>query len=187
MRPAPEAPPAEDVSLREISTANLVDLARRGAGLVESAAKGLGALARGLVSDPVGIWGEAWSTVTSIGRVAAVPESALSPVLVGRGTTYRFAAFSMPFSGIRAAAKAEDMSVNDAFLAAVALGAGGRSMPVLLGGAAVAGVVGVAVVHGIARHTRLPEDAAMGAVLSVFFGLGFVVLSYIQTLGTGAD
>ena len=120
--PAPEAPPAEDVSLREISTANLVDLARRGAGLVESAAKGLGALARGSVSDPVGIWGEAWSTVTSIGRVAAVPESALSPVLVGRGTTYRFAAFSMPFSGIRAAAKAEDMSVNDAFLAAVATG-----------------------------------------------------------------
>ncbi len=74
-----------------------------------------------------------------------------------------------------------------AFLAAVALGAEGRSLPVLLGGAAVAGVVGVAVVHGIARHTRLPEDAAMGAVLSVFFGLGFVVLSYIQTLGTGAE
>src|SRR3546814_8293740 len=27
----------------------------------------------------------------------------------------------------------------------------------------------------------------MGAVLSVSFGLGFVLLSYIQTLGTGAE
>src|SRR3546814_4367555 len=42
-------------------------------------------------------------------------------------------------------------------------------------------------VHVVARHTRLPEDAAMGAVLSVSFGLGFVLLSYIQTLGTGAE
>lgn len=74
-----------------------------------------------------------------------------------------------------------------AFLAAVALGAEGRSLPVLLTGATVAGVAGVTAVHFVARHTRLPEDAAMGAVLSVFFGLGFVLLSYIQTLGTGAE
>lgn len=77
--------------------------------------------------------------------------------------------------------------IGIAFLAAVALGAEGRSLPVLLGGATVAGVIGVALVHYVARHTRLPEDAAMGAVLSVFFGLGFVLLSYIQTLGTGAE
>lgn len=74
-----------------------------------------------------------------------------------------------------------------AFLAAVALGSEGRSLPVLLTGASVAGVVGVVLVQLVARHTRLPEDAAMGAVLSVFFGLGFVLLSYIQTLGTGAE
>src|SRR3546814_13950571 len=74
-----------------------------------------------------------------------------------------------------------------AFLAGVALGAEGRSLRVLLTGAAMAGVAGVALVHFVARHTRLPEDAAMGAVLSVSFGLGFVLLSYIQTLGTGAE
>ena len=74
-----------------------------------------------------------------------------------------------------------------AFLTAVALGAHGRSLPVLLAGAAVSGVVGVLVVQFIARNTRLPEDAAMGAVLSVFFGAGFVLLSFIQTLGTGAE
>ena len=74
-----------------------------------------------------------------------------------------------------------------AFLAAVALGVEGRSLPVLLAGAGLAGIAGVGAVHVMSRHTRLPEDAAMGAVLSVFFGLGFVLLSYIQTLGTGAE
>jgi manganese/zinc/iron transport system permease protein len=74
-----------------------------------------------------------------------------------------------------------------AFLAAVLLDADGRSLPVLLAGAAVSGVVGVLVVQAVVHTTRLPEDAAMGAVLSVFFGLGFVLLSHIQTLGTGAE
>lgn len=74
-----------------------------------------------------------------------------------------------------------------AFLAAVLLDADGRSLPVLLTGAAVSGVVGVLVVQAVVHATRLPEDAAMGAVLSVFFGLGFVLLSHIQTLGTGAE
>ncbi|MGQ9369154.1 metal ABC transporter permease [Azospirillum sp. ST 5-10] len=74
-----------------------------------------------------------------------------------------------------------------AFLAAVAVGAEGRSLPVLLGGAAAAGIAGVLAVQALVRHSRLPEDAAMGAVLSVFFGLGFVLLSHIQTLGTGAE
>ena len=74
-----------------------------------------------------------------------------------------------------------------AFLAAVLLDADGRSLPVLLAGAAASGVVGVLVVQAVVHTTRLPEDAAMGAVLSVFFGLGFVLLSHIQTLGTGAE
>jgi manganese/zinc/iron transport system permease protein len=74
-----------------------------------------------------------------------------------------------------------------AFLTAVLLDLDGRSLPVLLTGAAISGVIGTLVVQGVAQATRLPEDAAMGAVLSVFFGLGFVLLSYIQTLGTGAE
>lgn len=74
-----------------------------------------------------------------------------------------------------------------AFIAAIGLGQQGRSLPVLLAGAAASGVLGVLVVQLVVRRTRLPEDAAMGAVLSVFFGLGFVLLSHIQTLGTGAE
>jgi manganese/zinc/iron transport system permease protein len=72
-----------------------------------------------------------------------------------------------------------------AFLLAVALGHSGRNLWLLLAGAAVSGVLGVLTVQFIVRNTRLPADAAMGAVLSVFFGAGFVLLSYIQTLDTG--
>lgn len=72
-----------------------------------------------------------------------------------------------------------------AFLLAVALGHSGRDLWLLLAGAAASGVLGVLTVQLIVRHTRLPADAAMGAVLSVFFGAGFVLLSYIQTLDTG--
>ncbi len=67
-----------------------------------------------------------------------------------------------------------------AFLAGAMMGFEGRSLPVLLLGATVTGVAGVLCIQLILRHTRLREDAAIGIVLSVFFGIGIVVLSYIQ-------
>lgn len=67
-----------------------------------------------------------------------------------------------------------------AFLLATALGRDGRALPVLLGGAAVTGALGVVTIQAIVRSTRLREDAALGAVLSVFFGAGVVLLSWIQ-------
>ncbi|MEM1424621.1 MAG: iron chelate uptake ABC transporter family permease subunit, partial [Planctomycetota bacterium] len=67
-----------------------------------------------------------------------------------------------------------------AFLGAGLLGFEGRTLPVLLVGATVTGVLGVLCIQGILRFSRLHEDAAIGIVLSVFFGAGIVVLSYIQ-------
>jgi len=67
-----------------------------------------------------------------------------------------------------------------AYLAALALGVSGRSLPVLLAGAAASGVAGVLGIQAILRFTRLREDAAIGIVLSVFFGAGVVGMSYIQ-------
>ncbi len=72
-----------------------------------------------------------------------------------------------------------------AFLAATWLGFDGRSLPWLLAGAALSGWLGVLLIQAISARTRLPEDAAIGAVLSVSFGLGVVMLSHIQTLDTG--
>lgn len=67
-----------------------------------------------------------------------------------------------------------------AFLVAVSLGASGRSLPVLLLGAAVAGFMAVVCIFGLLKYTRLREDAAIGIVLGVFFGVGVVLLSYVQ-------
>jgi manganese/zinc/iron transport system permease protein len=67
-----------------------------------------------------------------------------------------------------------------AFLAAGWLGMDGRSLPILLLGATVSGVVGMVCIQAILRFSRLHEDAAIGIVLSVFFGAGIVGLSYIQ-------
>ena len=74
-----------------------------------------------------------------------------------------------------------------AFLVAPWFGLQGRSLPVLLLGATATGVLGVICIQAIIRHTRLHEDAAIGIVLSVFFGAGVVGLSYIQSnAATGA-
>jgi manganese/zinc/iron transport system permease protein len=67
-----------------------------------------------------------------------------------------------------------------AFLVAVSMGGGGRSLPVLLLGAGLAGGLAVVCIFGILRFTRLREDAAIGIVLGVFFGVGVVLLSYVQ-------
>jgi len=67
-----------------------------------------------------------------------------------------------------------------AFLGASVAGAPSRSLPLLLAGAAASAVLGVLAIHALLRHTRLTEDAAIGVVLSVFFGAGVVGLSYVQ-------
>ncbi|WP_119680056.1 metal ABC transporter permease [Indioceanicola profundi] len=72
-----------------------------------------------------------------------------------------------------------------AFIVGALLGVEGRSLPLLLAGAAISGWLGVVAVQAITRHTRLAEDAAIGAVLSVFFGIGVVLLSVVQALPTG--
>jgi len=72
-----------------------------------------------------------------------------------------------------------------AFLAMVALGGDGRSLIGLLAGSALSAGLGLWLIEAMARRTRLPEDAAIGAVLSVFFGAGVVLLTVIQTLSAG--
>lgn len=61
-------------------------------------------------------------------------------------------------------------------------GSGGKSLPVLLSGALVSGVLGVICVMWIRNQTRIKEDAAMGIVLSVFFGLGTALRGVIQKM-----
>lgn len=75
--------------------------------------------------------------------------------------------------------------VGIAFIVMVWLGGDGRSLPVLLVGSAATAAVGLVLVQWMASRTRLGEDAAIGAVLSVSFGLGIVLLTVIQSMSAG--
>jgi len=72
-----------------------------------------------------------------------------------------------------------------AFIIMVAFGGDGRNLAILLAGSALSAWLGLLCVTWIAKYTRLTEDAAIGAVLSVFFGIGVVLLTVIQTLPSG--
>jgi manganese/zinc/iron transport system permease protein len=61
---------------------------------------------------------------------------------------------------------------------------GGRSLVGLSLGALVSGLVGIAAVTFLCRWTRTREDAAIGIVLSTFFGAGVVLLSILQQQGS---
>ncbi|NOT00986.1 MAG: iron chelate uptake ABC transporter family permease subunit [Phycisphaerales bacterium] len=62
---------------------------------------------------------------------------------------------------------------------------GERHLPALLLGALITGTVGVLVVTTLRHATRIKEDAAIGIVLSVFFGAGVVLLRVIQNMPSG--
>jgi len=57
---------------------------------------------------------------------------------------------------------------------------GSKNPGVMLVGALGSGLLGALFILGIVRGTRLKEDAAIGTVLSVFFGGGIVLLTAIQ-------
>ncbi|WP_170396507.1 metal ABC transporter permease [Ruegeria arenilitoris] len=72
-----------------------------------------------------------------------------------------------------------------AFMVLVAFGGDGRNLIGLLAGSAISAWIGLLCMNWLTRGTRLAEDAAIGAVLSVFFGFGIVLLTVIQTMGVG--
>ncbi|MCB1229442.1 MAG: metal ABC transporter permease [Verrucomicrobiae bacterium] len=72
--------------------------------------------------------------------------------------------------------------IGIAFAIGASLGGTGKSLPLLLAGATVSGVIGVLVMLAIRNSTRLRDDVAMGLVLSVFFGIGVAILGMVQTM-----
>lgn len=59
---------------------------------------------------------------------------------------------------------------------------GTKSTPILLAGALIAGLLAAIWVRGIVENTPIKTDSALGVVLSVFFGFGMMLLTYIQKL-----
>jgi len=73
-----------------------------------------------------------------------------------------------------------------AFMVLVAFGGTGKSMLGLLLGAFVFGCIGVLFILAIRHTTRLKDDAAIGIVLSVFFGLGLCLLKIATEMPNGS-
>lgn len=73
-----------------------------------------------------------------------------------------------------------------AFLLMVAGGQDGKWLPGLLLGALLSGLAGMGAVIAVQRWTRIKEDAALGIVLSVFFGVGVSLLGLIQKMSSGS-
>ncbi|MXV39202.1 iron chelate uptake ABC transporter family permease subunit [Flavobacteriaceae bacterium Ap0902] len=57
-----------------------------------------------------------------------------------------------------------------------------KSSSVLMMGAILCGLLGAFLVNDIVKYTKLKTDAALGVILSVFFGVGMMLLTYVQGL-----
>lgn len=64
---------------------------------------------------------------------------------------------------------------------------GSKAMPVLMLGALIAGWVGVLFVLFVTHETRIKEDSALGIVLAVFFGVGLMLLTWVQRTGPASQ
>lgn len=73
-----------------------------------------------------------------------------------------------------------------AFIVAVILGYSGKHLFLLLGGAFVFGLIGMGMIIAIRNTTRIKDDAALGIVLSVFFGLGTSLIKVAESLPGGS-
>ena len=104
---------------------------------------------------------------------------------VAAGTTGTFLVLRKRALVSDAIAHATLPGIGLAFICMIALGGDGRNLAGLMLGSALTAAAGLLLVAWISRATRLSEDAAIGAVLSVFFGFGIVLLTLIQTMSSG--
>lgn len=62
---------------------------------------------------------------------------------------------------------------------------GVKSIGLFMIGAIISGIIATFGIHAITRYSRIKQDAALGIILSVFFGVGVVMLTKIQHSGNG--
>lgn len=67
-------------------------------------------------------------------------------------------------------------------VAAAFLITGGKNTETLLSGALVSGLLATFLILTIVKHSRIKFDSALAVVMSVFFGLGMVLLTYVQKI-----
>ncbi len=133
-----------------------------------------------------------WPTFDLVMRVLTLQDYNTRVVVLGTATLGMAAGLVGSFTLLRRRALMGDALAHAtlpgiclAFILASVLGANGKSLPILLLGAAISGLLGVASILAIRRYTKLKEDTALGIVLSVFFGLGTALMALVQQMETG--
>ncbi len=108
--------------------------------------------------------------------------SIVAKIMLGTGLLGAVAGTVGCFAVLRRRALVGDMMAHAALpgICIAFLVAGNRNSLGLSIGAFLSGILGMFSVSFICRWTRTKEDAAIGIVLSTFFGLGIVILSAIQ-------
>ncbi len=108
-------------------------------------------------------------------------------VMLGASLLGAAAGFVGTFAVLRRRALVGDMLSHAALpgIAAVFMIWQTRDVLSLSLGALATGLLGIACVAAIARYTRTSEDAALGIVLSTFFGMGIVLLTILQSNPAG--
>jgi manganese/zinc/iron transport system permease protein len=64
---------------------------------------------------------------------------------------------------------------------------GTKETNVLLIGALVSGLLGAFWIRGITKRTHLKSDTALGLILSIFFGFGMLLLTYMAWINFYSD
>ena len=126
-------------------------------------------------------------------RVLTLSDFNTRVVVVGVGILGMAAGIVGTFTLLRKRALVSDAvshatlpGIAAAWLVMVALGGTGKWFPGLLLGAAAGGLAAIAAVMVVRAVLRLHEDAALGIVLSVSFGVGIALLAMIQQMRRGS-
>lgn len=119
------------------------------------------------------------------GLIALLSSGIVQIVLIGAAMLGAISGMLGAFAVLRRQSLLGD-ALSHAALPGVCLGfliAGGRDLSSVLLGAFATGALAALVMMLIVRRTTLKTDAALGIVLSVFFAVGIVLLTVIQTRG----
>ncbi len=149
-----------------------------------------------MITDPdtTSLAGILVRTITELPRILTGQASNTTVVVVASGLFGVAAGLVGVFALLRKRSLTADAighatlpGVAGAFIVGTMLGLPVRDGPWLLIGAGISGAIGAWVIQLIAHRTRLREDAAIGIVLSVFFGVGVVLMGIVQNMESGTQ
>lgn len=120
--PMPEAPESVELSARHFAEIMIHDNTEWVLSHAVRAAKAAVPTVKEILANPTESVMKVSETVQSLARMANTPTEPNSPIMRSRSINYHFTNFNVSFDDLRAAAKAQGHTINDAFLTAIALG-----------------------------------------------------------------